>query len=113
MGTFAKTAIVDYSVKFADQLPFPVSVYRKHTEVCRFLFSVCNKQMEIAFFCEDMETWRWKHEDIDMERWRHGDVDMQTCRHGDMDMQTWRHGYADMETWTCRHRPGDMEKRKM
>jgi hypothetical protein len=37
MGTFVKTAIVNYRLSFA-AFPFSVSVCSKQTEVCRFRF---------------------------------------------------------------------------
>jgi hypothetical protein len=70
MGTFAKTAIIDY---------YCLPTTEKHFSV------VCSPNSG------NMETGRHGDGDIDMETWKHGE--MQTWRHGET--ETWRHGETE------------------
>jgi hypothetical protein len=52
MGTFAKTAIVDYHLSFANQgkqTLFSVSVGSKQTEVCHFRFPFAANKWKLPF----------------------------------------------------------------
>jgi hypothetical protein len=57
MGTFAKTAILNYLVLFANQGK-QTSVFRFRLQQTNgsfpFMFSVCSRQMEIAVFSLDV-----------------------------------------------------------
>ncbi len=94
MARFAKTAIIDYRLLFANQKTnvhflslfaankwkFVVSVFRlqKRNESCCFplvSFSICGNP----------ETLRHGHEDMDT--WTHGHVEMATLKHGDMEIE--------------------------
>jgi hypothetical protein len=44
MGTFAEIAIVDQGIQTS------ISICSKHTEVCRFRFSVCSKQIYLYIY---------------------------------------------------------------
>jgi hypothetical protein len=83
MVTFAKTAIVDYRLSFANQGK-QTSIFHFHLQQTNgslpFPFSICSKQTEVALSISsvfylwnsgNMGTWTWNHRDGDRKTWRH------------------------------------------
>ncbi len=93
MGTFAETAIVDYTISLPTKETkylFSVSVCSKQMEVCHFRFPFAENKWKLPFSVSpifrlrnsgNMETWTWRHGGMEMETWKYGDIDMETLKH--------------------------------
>jgi hypothetical protein len=85
MGTFAETAIVDYTISFADQgkknicFQFPSAANKWKFAISVFLLLKTNGSCHFLLFpfsvCGIPETWRHGHGDMEAWRWRHGNME--------------------------------------